>query len=42
MDLEMIFASETKKPLIGKHDDVLIMKSLHNLERMKFNEIREF
>lgn len=40
--MEVLFNTDGKNPLIHEKDDVLIIKSLHNLDLIKFNEIREF
>lgn len=41
-EMEVLFNTDGKNPLLHEKDDVLIIKSLWNLDRIKFNEIREF
>ena len=40
--MEVLFNTDGRNPLLHEKDDVLIIKSLRNLDLIKFNEIREF
>ena len=40
--MEVLFNTDGKNPLLHEKDDVRIIKSLWNLDLIKFNEIREF
>jgi len=41
-EMEVLFNTDGKNPLLHEKDDVRIIKSLYNLDLIKFNEIREF